>query len=172
MKACAAASSVLVGWQLWAVPVQAGKVCNHRASPNRHLSSIPRNGYGATNMQCAGRATAHREPLLDGKIRRPVNVCFREAAARHAMAGQSPERADLTNSSTTLRKVTGERGGLDDLPFPNARIQRQSADPCDNRSIELDKMGPGLSIFFTFRALIFILRSRILSVSIAARCRA
>ena len=75
---------------LWAVPVQAGKVCNHRASPNRHLSSIPRNGYGAANMQCAGRATAHREPLVDGKIRRPVNVCFREAAARHAMAGQSP----------------------------------------------------------------------------------
>ena len=77
-----------------AVPVQAGKVCNHRASPNRHLSSIPRNGYGAANMQCAGRATAHREPLVDGKIRRPVNVGFREAAARHAMAGQSPERAD------------------------------------------------------------------------------
>ena len=53
---------------LWAVPVQAGKVCNHRSSPNRHLSSIPRNGYGAANMQCAGRATAHREPLVDGKI--------------------------------------------------------------------------------------------------------
>ena len=25
-------------------------------------------------MQCAGRATAHREPLVDGKIRKPVNV--------------------------------------------------------------------------------------------------
>jgi hypothetical protein len=53
---------------LGAVPVQAGKVCNHRASPNRHLSSIPRNGYGAANMQCAARATAHREPLVDGKL--------------------------------------------------------------------------------------------------------
>ena len=30
---------------------------------------------------------------MDGKLRRPVNVCFREAAARHAMADQSPERA-------------------------------------------------------------------------------
>jgi len=78
---------------LWAVPVQAGKVCNHRASPNRQLSSIPKNGYGPANMQCAGRATTHREPRVDGKIRRPDNVCFREAAARHAMAGQSPERA-------------------------------------------------------------------------------
>jgi len=45
-------------------------------------------------MQFAGRATAHRELLVDGKIRRPVNVCFWEAAARHAMAGQSPERAE------------------------------------------------------------------------------
>jgi hypothetical protein len=53
---------------LWAVPVQAGKVCNHRASPNRHLSSTPRNGYGSANMQCAARATAHREPLVDGKL--------------------------------------------------------------------------------------------------------
>lgn len=83
-------------WPVWAVPVQAGKVCNHRASPNRHLSSIPRNGYGPANMQCAGRATAHREPLVDGKIGGPVNVGFREAAARHAMAGQSPERAVLS----------------------------------------------------------------------------
>lgn len=79
---------------VWAVSVQAGKVCNHRASPNRHLSSTPKNGYGLVNMQCAGRATEHREPLVDGKIRRPVYVCFREAAARQAMAGQSPERAD------------------------------------------------------------------------------
>ena len=88
-----AASLSMANCLLWAVPVQAGKVCNHRASPNRPLSSIPRNGYGAANMQCAGRATAHREPLVDGKIRRPVNVCFREAAARHEMVGQSPERA-------------------------------------------------------------------------------
>jgi hypothetical protein len=51
--------------------------------------------YGPVNMQCAGRAIAHKEPLVDGKSRRPVNVCFREAAARHAMAGQSPERAEV-----------------------------------------------------------------------------
>jgi hypothetical protein len=61
------------GWRgqgpVRAVPVQAGKVCNHRASPNRHLSSIPKNGCDSDNMQCAGRATAHREQLVDGKIR-------------------------------------------------------------------------------------------------------
>ena len=100
-----------------AVPVQAGKVCNHRASPNRHLSSIPRNGYGAANMQCAGRATAHREPLVDGEIRRPINAGFREAAARHAMAAQSPERAvrfrqvdaRLAVSAATPRSATGRK---------------------------------------------------------------
>jgi len=81
--------------KLWAVHVQAGKVCNHRANPNRHLSSIPRNGYGPANMQCAGRATAHRELLVDVENRRPVNVYSQEAAARHAMAGQSPEGAEI-----------------------------------------------------------------------------
>lgn len=54
--------------QVRAVPVQAGKMCNHRGSPNRHLSSIPRNSYGPANMQCAGRATAHKESLVNGKL--------------------------------------------------------------------------------------------------------
>lgn len=40
---------------LRAVSVQAGKVCNHRASPNRHLGSIPKNGFGPANMQCSDR---------------------------------------------------------------------------------------------------------------------
>jgi len=30
---------------------------------------------------------------VDGVIRKPVNVCFREAATRHVMADQSPVRA-------------------------------------------------------------------------------
>jgi hypothetical protein len=110
MPAADAASQAHAGWPVRAVPVQAGKVCNHRASPNRHLSSIPRNGYSSANTQCAGRATAHGEPLVDGKIRRPVNVCFREAAARHAMAGQSPERAESTNFNKAPVRMKPQEG--------------------------------------------------------------
>lgn len=62
--------------QLRAVPVQAGKVCNHRASPNRHLSSIPRNGYGLANMQCSARATARKDPLVDGKLEQQLMTAF------------------------------------------------------------------------------------------------
>ena len=42
------------------------RLCNHRVSPKRYLSSIPKNGYGLANMQFAGCATAHREPLVNG----------------------------------------------------------------------------------------------------------
>jgi hypothetical protein len=76
-----------------AVLVQAGKVCNHRASPNRHLSSIPRNGYGPANMQCAARATAHREPLVDGKLEDQLMTAFGKMQRSVPSAVQGPQRA-------------------------------------------------------------------------------
>ena len=79
--------------QLWAVPVQAGKVCNHRASPNRHLSSIPRNGYGPANMQCAARATARRDPLRGGKLEHQLMTAFGKIHRSVPSASQGPQWA-------------------------------------------------------------------------------
>ena len=76
-----------------AVPVQAGKVCNHRASPNRHLSSIPRNGYGPANMQCAARATARRDPLIDGKLEHQLMTAFEKIHRSFPSAVQGPQWA-------------------------------------------------------------------------------
>jgi len=78
---------------LWAVPVQAGKVCNHRASPNRHLSSIPRNGYSPANMQCAARATARRDPLVDGKLEHQLMTAFEKIHPSFPSAVQGPQWA-------------------------------------------------------------------------------
>ncbi len=93
--------------QLWAVPVQAGKVCNHRASPNRHLSSILRNGYGPANMQCAARATARRDPLVDGKLEHQLMTAFGKIHCSVPSAVQGPQWA----GSDRLGKFD-TRGGL------------------------------------------------------------
>jgi hypothetical protein len=94
MTGRAAAFGMVAGRRLWAVPVQAGKVCNHRASPNRHLSSIPRNGYGPVNMQCAARATARRDPLVDGKLEHQLMTAFEKIHPSFPSAVQGPQWAD------------------------------------------------------------------------------
>jgi hypothetical protein len=92
------------GSRLRAVPVQAGKVCNHRASPNRHLSSIPRNGYGPANMQCAARATAHREPLVDGKLEDQLMTAFGKMQRSVPSAVQGPQRAGSSPYELALNR--------------------------------------------------------------------
>jgi hypothetical protein len=83
----------LIEGPIRAVPVQAGKVCNHRASPNRHLSSIPRNGYSPANMQCAARATARRDPLVDGKLEHQLMTAFEKIHPSFPSAVQGPQWA-------------------------------------------------------------------------------
>jgi hypothetical protein len=101
---------------LWAVPVQAGKVCNHRASPNRHLSSIPRNGYSPANMQCAARATARRDPLVDGKLEHQLMTAFEKIHPSFPSAVKGPQwadsdRGDPTDTRGALRTFAARKWG-------------------------------------------------------------
>jgi hypothetical protein len=102
MTGCAAASRRGGEWPVWAVPVQAGKVCNHRASPNRHLSSIPKNGYGPVNMQCAARATARRDPLVDGKLEYQLMTAFGKIHRSVPSAALGPQCAERDRATKLL----------------------------------------------------------------------
>lgn len=63
------------------------------------------NGYGAANMQCAARATAHREPLGDGKLEDQLMTAFGKLHRSVPSAVQGPLWA-----VRVIRKMSAPRG--------------------------------------------------------------
>ena len=128
MTGRAAAFGMIAGRRLWAVPVQAGKGCNPRASPNRHLSSMPKNGYGPANMQCAARATARRDQLVDGKLEHQLMTAFGKIHRSVPSAAQGPQwavsnRLDFLHSQNAAGRHSVKRART----RPSPRRARTSA---------------------------------------------
>jgi hypothetical protein len=89
-------------------------VCNHRASPNRHLSSILKNGCAPANMPCAGRATVRISVIFGPLDARPGRRRFKmpipatkiaptiKGMSRCKSSGANINSVDVTNTNRPI----------------------------------------------------------------------